>query len=46
MYHDFVSWHVSGHYIPQLADVMVEFNKKNKIFNLKGIAVSKLKLMT
>lgn len=30
----------SGHYIPQLAQVMVEFNQKQKLFNLKGIAVS------
>jgi serine carboxypeptidase-like clade II len=30
----------SGHYIPQLAEAMVEYNTKDKIFNLKGIAVS------
>jgi hypothetical protein len=30
-----------GHYVPQLAQRMVEFNKKEKLFNLKGIAVSK-----
>jgi len=29
----------SGHYIPQLAEAMVEYNTKDKIFNLKGIAV-------
>jgi len=29
----------TGHYIPQLAKFMVQFNKKEKIFNLKGIAV-------
>lgn len=30
----------SGHYVPQLAQRMVEFNRKEKLFNLKGIAVS------
>ncbi|KAF3334449.1 serine carboxypeptidase-like 45 [Carex littledalei] len=29
----------AGHYIPQLAEVMVEFNQKQKLFNLKGIAL-------
>ncbi|KAG6505460.1 serine carboxypeptidase-like 45 [Zingiber officinale] len=29
----------AGHYVPQLAQLMVEFNKKAKIFNLKGIAL-------
>ncbi|KQJ88429.1 hypothetical protein BRADI_4g17900v3 [Brachypodium distachyon] len=29
----------AGHYIPQLAEVMVEFNKNEKIFNLKGLAL-------
>jgi carboxypeptidase C (cathepsin A) len=30
-----------GHYIPQLAQVMAEFNRKQEnIFNLKGIAVN------
>ncbi|CAL9040396.1 serine carboxypeptidase-like 45 [Musa acuminata AAA Group] len=29
----------AGHYVPQLAQLMVEFNKKAKIFNLKGIAM-------
>ncbi|ONK58603.1 uncharacterized protein A4U43_C09F14760 [Asparagus officinalis] len=29
----------AGHYIPQLADLMVQFNKREKIFNLKGIAL-------
>ncbi|KAK9036375.1 hypothetical protein V6N11_078379 [Hibiscus sabdariffa] len=28
----------AGHYIPQLAKLMVEFNKKQNLFNLKGIA--------
>uniref|UniRef100_A0A0D3HMD6 Serine carboxypeptidase-like 45 n=1 Tax=Oryza barthii TaxID=65489 RepID=A0A0D3HMD6_9ORYZ len=38
-YYQGVDDKMTGHYIPQLADVMVEFNKKNKIFNLKGIAL-------
>ncbi|KAG6475273.1 hypothetical protein ZIOFF_064491 [Zingiber officinale] len=29
----------AGHYVPQLAKLMVEFNNKEKIFNLKGIAL-------
>ncbi|XP_042455344.1 serine carboxypeptidase-like 45 [Zingiber officinale] len=29
----------AGHYVPQLAQLMVEFNKEAKIFNLKGIAI-------
>ncbi|KAK8693028.1 hypothetical protein V6N13_070627 [Hibiscus sabdariffa] len=29
----------TGHYIPQLAKLMVEFNKKQNLFNLKGIAL-------
>ncbi|KDO83183.1 hypothetical protein CISIN_1g012396mg [Citrus sinensis] len=29
----------AGHYIPQLADLMLEFNKKEELFNLKGIAL-------
>ncbi|XP_027343154.1 serine carboxypeptidase-like 45 [Abrus precatorius] len=29
----------AGHYIPQLAKLMIEINKKEKIFNLKGIAL-------
>ncbi|XP_072961362.1 serine carboxypeptidase-like 45 [Typha angustifolia] len=29
----------AGHYVPQLAQAMVEFNKKEKLFNLKGIAL-------
>ncbi|KAG2557879.1 serine carboxypeptidase-like 45 [Panicum virgatum] len=29
----------AGHYIPQLAEAMVEHNTKDKIFNLKGIAL-------
>ncbi|KAM0935995.1 putative carboxypeptidase D [Dioscorea sansibarensis] len=28
-----------GHYVPQLAQLMVLYNKKDKIFNLKGIAL-------
>ncbi|MBA0831303.1 hypothetical protein Goarm_015776, partial [Gossypium armourianum] len=31
---------ITGHYIPQLAKLMVEFNKKQNLFNLKGIADS------
>ncbi|KAE8730304.1 Serine carboxypeptidase-like 45 [Hibiscus syriacus] len=29
----------AGHYIPQLAELMTQFNKKEKQFNLKGIAL-------
>jgi len=29
----------AGHYIPQLAEAMVEFNKKDRIFNLRGVAL-------
>ncbi|KAL5216206.1 hypothetical protein ABZP36_007607 [Zizania latifolia] len=29
----------AGHYVPQLAQRMIEFNKKEKLFNLKGIAL-------
>ncbi|KAL5724472.1 Serine carboxypeptidase-like 45 [Ranunculus cassubicifolius] len=29
----------AGHYIPQLAELIIEFNKKKKLFNLKGIAL-------
>ncbi|KAH6771125.1 serine carboxypeptidase-like 45 [Perilla frutescens var. hirtella] len=29
----------AGHYIPQLAELMLQFNKKQKIFNLRGIAL-------
>ncbi|KAF2307406.1 hypothetical protein GH714_026929 [Hevea brasiliensis] len=29
----------AGHYVPQLAELMLEFNKKQKLFNLKGIAM-------
>lgn len=36
---------ISGHYVPQLAKLMIEMNKRNKIFNLKGIAVSNATLM-
>ncbi|XP_022885949.1 serine carboxypeptidase-like 46 isoform X2 [Olea europaea var. sylvestris] len=28
----------AGHYIPQLAEIMLQFNKKGNLFNLKGIA--------
>ncbi|KAK0574887.1 hypothetical protein LWI29_030477 [Acer saccharum] len=29
----------AGHYVPQLAELMLLFNKKEKLFNLKGIAL-------
>ncbi|XP_042483285.1 serine carboxypeptidase-like 45 isoform X1 [Macadamia integrifolia] len=29
----------AGHYVPQLALLIVQFNKKEKLFNLKGIAL-------
>ncbi|CAI9768790.1 unnamed protein product [Fraxinus pennsylvanica] len=29
----------AGHYIPQLAEIMLQFNKKENLFNLKGIAL-------
>ncbi|KAF6165657.1 hypothetical protein GIB67_011759 [Kingdonia uniflora] len=29
----------AGHYIPQLAELMIKFNKKEELFNLKGIAL-------
>ncbi|XP_012090606.1 serine carboxypeptidase-like 45 isoform X2 [Jatropha curcas] len=29
----------AGHYIPQLANLMIEINKKEKLFHLKGIAL-------
>ncbi|KAF5746382.1 serine carboxypeptidase-like 45 [Tripterygium wilfordii] len=29
----------AGHYIPQLADLILQFNKKENLFNLKGIAL-------
>ncbi|ESW31972.1 hypothetical protein PHAVU_002G282700 [Phaseolus vulgaris] len=29
----------AGHYVPQLAKLMIEINKKEKLFNLKGIAL-------
>ncbi|KAK9117687.1 hypothetical protein Sjap_016634 [Stephania japonica] len=29
----------AGHYVPQLAELMIQFNKKHKFFNLKGIAL-------
>ncbi|KAM7269163.1 hypothetical protein ACFE04_024660 [Oxalis oulophora] len=30
---------ITGHYIPQLAELMLQFNKKEKLFNLKGLAL-------
>lgn len=30
----------AGHYVPQLAYLILRFNKKHNMFNLKGIAVS------
>ncbi|XP_043704713.1 serine carboxypeptidase-like 45 isoform X3 [Telopea speciosissima] len=30
---------VTGHYVPQLAELMIQFNKKERLFNLKGIAL-------
>ncbi|KAL5552583.1 hypothetical protein UlMin_039984 [Ulmus minor] len=29
----------AGHYVPQLAELMLEVNKKEKLFNMKGIAL-------
>ncbi|CAJ2651900.1 unnamed protein product [Trifolium pratense] len=29
----------TGHYIPQLAKLMIEMNKRNKLLNLKGISM-------
>ncbi|GFZ21009.1 serine carboxypeptidase-like 45 [Actinidia rufa] len=29
----------AGHYIPQLAEITLQFNRKQKLFNLKGIAL-------
>lgn len=29
----------AGHYIPQLAELILQFNKKDKLFNLRGIAL-------
>ncbi|XP_010271869.1 PREDICTED: serine carboxypeptidase-like 45 [Nelumbo nucifera] len=29
----------AGHYVPQLALLMIQFNEKEKLFNLKGIAL-------
>ncbi|PIA26067.1 hypothetical protein AQUCO_10000025v1 [Aquilegia coerulea] len=29
----------AGHYVPQLAELIIQFNKKQKLFNLKGIAL-------
>lgn len=40
----FVSYYfdmlITGHYVPQLAKLMLELNKKKQLFNLKGVAVS------
>ncbi|KAK3042509.1 hypothetical protein RJ639_000233 [Escallonia herrerae] len=30
---------ITGHYVPQLAKLMIQSNKRQKMFNLKGIAV-------
>ncbi|XP_052184547.1 serine carboxypeptidase-like 45 [Diospyros lotus] len=29
----------AGHYVPQLAELILQFNKKQKLFNLQGIAL-------
>ncbi|XP_021723002.1 serine carboxypeptidase-like 45 [Chenopodium quinoa] len=29
----------AGHYVPQLAELMLQYNKKERLFNLKGIAL-------
>ncbi|KAL2329690.1 hypothetical protein Fmac_017271 [Flemingia macrophylla] len=29
----------AGHYVPQLSELMLQFNKKEKLFNLKGVAL-------
>lgn len=29
----------AGHYVPQLAQLMIQFNEREKLFNLKGIAL-------
>ncbi|KAK9276511.1 hypothetical protein L1049_006045 [Liquidambar formosana] len=29
----------AGHYVPQLAQLMLQFNKKQNLFNLKGVAL-------
>ncbi|XP_010549305.1 PREDICTED: serine carboxypeptidase-like 45 isoform X2 [Tarenaya hassleriana] len=29
----------AGHYVPQLAQLMIQYNKKHKLFNLRGIAL-------
>ncbi|RVW29217.1 Serine carboxypeptidase-like 45 [Vitis vinifera] len=34
----------AGHYVPQLAELMLQFNKKEKLFNLKGIAFHILRI--
>ena len=41
----FIYLSISGHYVPQLAKLMIEINKKEKLFNLKGIAVSNIALI-
>ncbi|KAK4375487.1 hypothetical protein RND71_006164 [Anisodus tanguticus] len=30
---------ITGHYVPQLAKLMIELNNKKKLFNLKGVAL-------
>ena len=35
------SFHATvGHYVPQLAELMIQYNQKHHLFNLRGIAVS------
>ncbi|CAN8291077.1 unnamed protein product [Cochlearia groenlandica] len=29
----------AGHYVPQLAELMIKYNKKHHLFNLRGIAI-------
>ncbi|KAJ4916741.1 Serine carboxypeptidase-like 45 [Raphanus sativus] len=29
----------AGHYVPQLAELMIQYNKKHHLFNLRGIAI-------
>ncbi|KAG1370211.1 serine carboxypeptidase-like 45 [Cocos nucifera] len=38
-YYEGVDDKMTGHYVPQLAELMVLFNKKKNVFNLKGIAL-------
>ncbi|KAF8055024.1 hypothetical protein N665_1305s0011 [Sinapis alba] len=30
---------ITGHYVPQLAELMIQYNKKHHLFNLRGIAI-------